>query len=53
MKYFLRTEQSIPRRQPVSETQFDKGSKHEAFDGARIGGHQRSQALALRMDRKR
>lgn len=53
MKYFLRTEQFIPRRQPVTQSQFDKGNKHEAFDGARLGCNQRSLALAQRMDRKR
>lgn len=53
MKYFLRTEQQTPRRQPEPERFSDKGRKHEAFDGSRIVGDQRSVALALRMDRKR
>ncbi|MEX8517698.1 MAG: hypothetical protein AB3X44_04150 [Leptothrix sp. (in: b-proteobacteria)] len=53
MKYFLRSEQQAPRRQPEPERFTEKGRKHEAFDGGRIGCNQRSVALALRMDRKR
>lgn len=55
MKYFLRTDPILQRRPlgPEPERHSDKGRKHEAFDGTRLGAGQRSVALALRMDRKR
>lgn len=55
MKHYLRPEQTSPRRLPELEPErhSDKGRKHEAFDGSRLGASRRSVAMALRMDRKR
>lgn len=45
--------ESQTRRLPVPEWQLDKGRKHEAFEITPLGGDRRSQARALRYDRKR
>ncbi|MBV8124106.1 MAG: hypothetical protein JOY60_01490 [Burkholderiaceae bacterium] len=47
-----RTESQAPRV-PMVEDQMDKGRKHEAFESWALGCDRRSQARAIRYDRKR
>jgi hypothetical protein len=46
-------QQPAPHRPAPAEGWSDKGRKHEPYDGVKLGSDQRSQARALRLDRKR
>ncbi len=43
----------MPRRAVPADWLSDKGRKYEPFDGGKLGNDQRSQARALRLDKKR